>query len=238
MAKYQNPLKLIIESKDFGSNVLKPVVTTSAIKDGPKDYFLEGIFIQANVKNRNGRNYPKPLMERCVQKYVAERMNPQVGLRSFGELGHPDGVEINLDKVSHYVVSLDWDKDDVVGKAKVLVKNPCGRIIQTFIDDDLTIGVSTRGLGSLSKNISKDGSKQVESYEMIAIDAVADPSAPKGFVDGIMENKEYIIGDNGLITECYNGLERNLSSLPIKSDAKQKVMLDALEKFLKEIKNI
>lgn len=229
-------LKLIVEAKDFAAKPVRSIIHPSD-DSGQKTYFIEGIFIQTETKNRNGRNYPKSLMEQCVQKYLNERMNPQVGYRSFGELGHPEGTEINLDKVSHYVTELNWNGNDVIGKAEILADNPCGRIVETFLKKKLTIGVSTRGLGALGKQPMQDGSKPVLSYEMIAIDIVADPSAPKGFVDGILENKEYIIKDNDCILECYEGIERELSILPTKSSEKEKIFLEAFEKFMKEITN-
>lgn len=227
-------LRLIVEAD---RNIINPVKKTIKESDaGGKNYFIEGIFIQTEEKNRNGRRYPKALMEQCVQKYIRERMNPDIGYRSFGELGHPDGVEINLDRVSHYTTDLAWNGNDVVGKAKILGKNPSGRIVETFLEDNLLLGVSTRGLGALNKKENRDGSKNVDAYDMIAIDIVADPSAPKGFVDGILENKEYIIQNNGLIVECYEGLEQDLSSLSTKSEEKQKQFILALEKFLSKMK--
>ena len=229
-----NNLKLIVESDYRSCNTVKKLIKEGA--DGNKDYFIEGIFIQTEAKNRNGRWYPKNLMIECVNKYIAERMNSQHGIRSFGELGHPDGVEINLDRVSHYVVDLKWNGNDVVGKAKIMAKNPSGRIVQTFLEEGLTLGVSTRGLGALSKKERPDGAKFVDAYDMIAIDIVADPSAPKGFVDGILENKEYIIQDNGIIVEAYERLEQNLSSLPTKSEDRQKLFVDEMEKFLINLK--
>jgi hypothetical protein len=226
-------MKLIVEAREFDKKAVESLV--EAVEGGGQNYFIKGVFIQTEAKNRNGRNYPKPLMEACVAKYMQERMNP-AAMRSFGELGHPDGVEINLDKVSHYVTELVWSGNDVVGKAEILTDNPSGRIVETFLKKKLTIGVSTRGLGSLGKVPKADGSKPVTSYEMIAIDIVADPSAPKGFVDGILENKEYIIKDSGCILECYEGLEREISSLPRHYEAKEKLLLEALEKFMTEIK--
>jgi len=231
-------LKLITEAKDFN---LRPVdVLIESAKDdetgiSKKSYFIEGPFIQTNTKNRNGRKYILSQMQECVQKYVNERMNPNFGFRSYGELGHPNGVEINLDRVSHYTKSLEWQGNDCIGKAEILTDNPCGKIVETFLKKKLRLGVSTRGLGSLAEDANQDGSKDVESYEMIAIDIVSDPSAPKGFVDGILENKEYIIKDGGIIVECYNQLESTVSTLPTKSEDKNKVFLKALENFLKDL---
>jgi hypothetical protein len=177
-------------------------------------------------------------MKDVVQKYVNERMNPQFGFRSFGELGHPDGVEINLDKVCHYTTELIWKGNDCYGKAKVFSTHPSGRILETFLEENLRVGVSTRGLGSLAEEENRDGSKDVTAYKMIAIDAVADPSAPKGFVDGIMENKKYIVGNDGVILECYDGLERKLSSLPTKSQERNRLFIESVEEFLTGLKKL
>jgi hypothetical protein len=232
-------LRLIVEAKNFDAAPLTALYET--VKDEvtgatEKKYYITGPFVQTNVKNRNGRVYPKQLMEACVEKYKNERMNPKTGYRSFGELGHPDGVELNLDKVSHYITELNWQGNDCIGKAKILTGNPSGRIVQTFLDEGcLRIGSSTRGLGVLAEQASQDGSKQVQQYEMIASDIVADPSAPQGFVQGILENKAYIIGENGLITECYDALEKSVSVLPKDSELRKALYLIELNKFLKNM---
>lgn len=224
--------KLITEANDFLP--IDTIVEKVKHDDGYKQhYFIEGPFIQCEVKNRNGRNYSKELMERSVEKYKVERMSNL--LRSFGELGHPEGIEINLDKVCHYVTSLDWQGNNCIGKAKILSNHPSGRILETFLEEKLTVGVSTRGLGALAEEPNQDGSKQVEAYEMIAIDAVADPSAPQGFVDGILENKKYIVQDNGVILECYDNLEKQVRILPTKLDDRAKLFTNLLENFLKNI---
>lgn len=229
-------LKLLVEAKDFDLRPIDTIVESVKQEDGStsKNYYIEGPFIQTESKNRNGRKYKLQKMVECVQKYVNERMNPNFGFRSFGELGHPEGVEINLDRVSHYTNKLEWNGNDCIGKAEIITENPCGRIVETLLKKKLRLGVSTRGLGSLSDRQNQDGSKDVDTYEMIAIDIVADPSAPKGFVDGILENKEYIIKDGGVIVECYNNLERVLTDLPTHSDDKNKLFLKAFENFLKD----
>lgn len=226
-------LKLIVEAKSFDANPVERLFEKD--DNGAKSYYIQGPFIQTNVKNRNGRNYPKPLMVECVQNYINDRMNEKTGFRSYGELGHPDGVEINLDKVCIYVQSFNWQGNDCIGKAKVLKQHPSGRIVETLLEENLRLGVSTRGLGALAKVPSRDGSKLVEAYEMIAVDVVADPSAPQGFVDGILENKQYIIQDNGVIAECFDRLENNLVSLPKDSVLREIMFTEALNKFLKNI---
>lgn len=226
-------MKLIVESNLIESQPVH-LLKESANPNGQQSYYIEGIYIQTNVKNRNGRVYPKQLMEQCVSKYVDQRMRENT-IRSFGELGHPDGVEINLDKVCHYITEFRWDGNDCIGKSKVLNKHPSGRILETFLEEGLCVGVSTRGIGALSEQKQTNGSKLVEAYDMIAVDVVADPSAPKGFVDGIMENKEYIIQDNGIIVECYENLERKLCSLPKDSELRNALFLEELKNFLKNV---
>ena len=229
-------LKLFTEAKDYDLRPVDSIIESIKQDDGTtsKLYHIEGPFIQTESKNRNGRRYRLQKMVECVQNYVNERMDPKFGFRSFGELGHPEGVEINLDRVSHYTEKLDWHGNDCIGKAEIITDNPCGKIVETFLKKKLRLGVSTRGLGALSDIENKDGSKDVDTYQMIAIDIVADPSAPKGFVDGILENKEYIVKDGGIIVECYNNLERVVSDLPRHSDDKNKLFLSALQNFLKD----
>lgn len=233
-------LVLITEAENYFDRPLEAIVEQVKLGDGSvdKNYYVEGPFIQTECKNRNGRNYKKSLMEESVGEYITERMDPNFGLRSFGELGHPEGIEINLDKVCMYTTSLQWQGNDCIGKAKVLKSHPAGRILQTFLDDKLRIGVSTRGLGSLSDVENSDGSKDVEAYQMIAIDAVADPSAPKGFVNGILENKQYIVKDDGVILECYDRLEKKVSILPRKIEERAIHFQSALTEFLDGMKKI
>lgn len=233
-------LFLITESKEFDCHSVETIIESVTDETGQKqkNYYINGVFIQCNVKNRNGRNYSDKLMKPVVDKYKRERMDQNFGFRSFGELGHPEGVEINLDKVCHYTKSLEWHGNDCIGKAELLIANPSGRILQTFLDKKLRVGVSTRGLGALAEEANRDGSKEVTAYEMIAVDAVADPSAPKGFVDGILENKQYIVQDNGIILECYDNLQKSVSILPRKSDARAKLFIESVETFLSDLRKL
>lgn len=225
------PLKLIVES-DFGTACPIEVLTETK-EDGKKQYYIKGPFIQTNIKNRNGRKYPLELMKQVVDKYKLDRMTN--AFRSFGELGHPDGVEINLDRVAHYIQELEWVGSNCMGKAKILSGNPMGRIVETILEEKLVLGTSTRGLGTLAKTENSDGSKTVTSYEMIASDIVADPSAPQGFVQGILENKEYIIQEGGVIVECYNSLEQSLIQLPKDSELREGLFLESMKTFLKNL---
>ena len=172
-------------------NEAKPLVESK--DNGKKDYFIEGVFMQADIKNRNGRVYPKEIMDKEVKRYIKEFVNEQ---RAFGELGHPEGATINLDKVSHMITELNEDGTNWVGKAKIL-STPNGEIVKNLIDDGAKLGVSSRGLGSLEQ---KSDAQYVKSDFQLATagDIVADPSAPDAFVDGIMEGVEWIM-DNGIL---------------------------------------
>ena len=164
-------------------------------KEGKKNYFIEGVFLQAELKNRNGRMYPLRTLSREVAKYDENYI--QKG-RALGELGHPDGPSINLDRVSHKIQSLKEDGNNFIGKAKIL-DTPMGNIAKNLLDEGVRLGVSSRGMGSL---IKKEGCNVVADDFMLATaaDIVADPSAPDAFVDGIMEGKEWV-WDNGILKE-------------------------------------
>ncbi len=172
-------------------NEARPIVT-EANEKGKKDYFIEGVFMQADIKNRNGRIYPKEIMEKEVKRYIKEFVEQK---RAFGELGHPEGPTINLDKVSHMITELHEDDNNYVGKAKIL-STPNGEIVKNLIDDGAKLGVSSRGLGSLEQ---KGNAQYVKNDFQLATagDIVADPSAPEAFVEGIMEGVEWIM-DNGV----------------------------------------
>ena len=161
----------------------------------PKKYFIEGIFMQSEKKNKNGRIYPLPVLEKEVNRYVKEYVTPK---RAFGELGHPDGPTVNLDRASHMITSLVKEGKNFVGRAKVL-DTPNGKIVKCLIDEGARLGVSSRGMGTL-KPESKAQVVQDDFYLATAADIVADPSAPNAFVEGIMEGREWI-WDNGLLRE-------------------------------------
>ena len=159
-------------------------------KDGKKNLFIEGVFLQSNLKNRNGRVYPKEVMAKEVARYTSEQIDKN---RALGELGHPDGPTVNLDRVSHMIVSLKEDGDNWVGKAKIL-ETPMGKIAANLIEAGAQLGVSSRGLGSIKE---RSGISEVQDDFMLATaaDIVSDPSAPDAFVEGIMENREWIMVD-------------------------------------------
>ena len=182
-------MKLISEYNDYS---VSPVIIEENEK-GQKEYFIEGVFMQSEIKNRNGRVYPKEIMAKEVKRYNKEFVEQD---RAFGELGHPEGPTINLDKVSHLITKLEEDGNNYVGRAKIL-STPNGQIVRNLIDDGAKLGVSSRGLGSLEQ---KNGAQHVKSDFQLATaaDIVADPSAPEAFVEGIMEGVEWIY-ENGIL---------------------------------------
>ena len=180
-------MKLISE---YTENNLEVII--EANENGKKKYIIEGVFAQAETKNRNGRIYPMEVMEKAVGKYVGDQVSKG---RAVGELNHPEGPTVNLDKVSHKIESLDMDGKDVVGRATIL-ETPMGQIVKGLLDGQVQLGVSTRGMGSLQNN----GNAMVVKPDFIlnAVDIVQDPSAPSAFVNGVMEGVEWV-WNNGII---------------------------------------
>ena len=202
---------------------------SEARDDGNKDYFIRGPFMQANIKNRNGRVYPAEVLEKEVNRYTTENVQKN---RAYGELGHPTSPTINLDRVSHMIKELTRDGDNFIGKAKIMTETPMGRIVKNLMDEGASLGVSSRGMGSLK---NKNGAAEVQNdfYLATAADIVADPSAPDAFVEGIMEGKEWV-WDNGVIKEAdINKLKRTITKAPVKdlTEAKLKVWSDFLSKL-------
>ena len=177
----------------------------------PKQYFIEGIFMQSERKNKNGRVYPLPVLEKEVNRYVKEYVEPK---RAFGELGHPDGPTVNLDRASHMIQSLKKEGKNFVGRAKIL-DTPNGKIVKSLIDEGARLGVSSRGMGTL-KPEKKAQVVQNDFYLATAADIVADPSAPNAFVEGIMEGVEWI-WDNGLLkAQDVERARNNIQNAPSK----------------------
>ena len=181
-------MKLISE---FTENDIE-FITEQDKKTGKKGYKIRGIFAQAEKKNRNGLVYPMPIIEKAVNKYDTEQV--QRG-RAVGELNHPDGPTVNLDKVSHKINKLEFQGNDVVGEASIL-ETPMGQIIKGLLDGGVTFGVSTRGMGSLSQR--NNAMVVNDDYILNAVDIVQDPSAPGAFVNGIMEGVEWV-WNNGVV---------------------------------------
>ena len=214
-----NTVKLISEA-------VENVEFITEEKKGGKDYKIRGIFMQADVKNRNGRVYPMEILRKEVTKYNKNFIQQN---RAFGELGHPDGPTVNLERVSHMITSLTPDGKNFIGEAKIM-ETPMGKIVKNLMDEGAKLGVSSRGMGSLNQ---KNGASYVRDdfYLATAADIVADPSAPNAFVEGIMEGKEWVWNNGSLV-------EAHVADLKKKFDVKKRrneANIRALEfaKFLK-----
>ena len=191
-----------------------------------KNYFIEGIFMQSETKNRNGRVYPKAILQKEVKRYNDSFIKTK---RAFGELGHPDGPTVNLERVSHMITELVEDGANFVGRAKIM-DTPYGKIVKNLIDEGAKLGVSSRGMGSLKP--VQDGLQEVQGdfYLATAADIVADPSAPQAFVNGVMEGKEWI-WDNGILDERH--IARIEKSMKLKSTTESQTK--AFENFMSKL---
>jgi len=207
-------------------------VITEAKENGEKTYFIEGIFMQGNQKNRNGRIYPVDVLEREVGRYNTEYIQKN---RAYGELGHPQGPTINLDRVSHMIKELYRDGDNFKGKAKIM-DTPMGNIVKNLMSEGATLGVSSRGMGSLK---AKNGANEVQNdfYLATAGDIVADPSAPDAFVEGIMEGKEWV-WDNGIIKEVDIVNYRDEINESIRKRQKEEATMQVFENFLQKLRKL
>jgi len=207
-------------------------VITEAKENGDKTYFIEGIFMQGNQKNRNGRIYPVDVLEREVERYNTEYIQKN---RAYGELGHPQGPTINLDRVSHMIKELYRDGDNFKGKAKIM-DTPMGNIVKNLMNEGATLGVSSRGMGSLK---AKNGVNEVQNdfYLATAGDIVADPSAPDAFVEGIMEGKEWV-WDNGIIKEVDIVNYRDEINESIRKRQKEEATMQVFENFLQKLRKL
>jgi hypothetical protein len=200
---------------------------SEAADNGEKKFIIDGIFMQAEQVNRNRRIYPKTVLEKAVRKYVSEYVNKG---RAVGELNHPEGPTINLDKVSHRITELQWNGNDVVGKALIL-DTPMGKIVKGLLEGGCQLGVSSRGMGTVA---SKNGQSFVnDDFVLSTVDIVQDPSAPSAFVNGIMEGVEWI-WDNGLLKaqqlEKYETEIKKASSASL-AEAQTKIWTDFLSKL-------
>ena len=200
---------------------------TEANESGGKNYKIRGVFLQADVKNRNGRVYPYPILQKEVKRYNKEFIQKK---RAFGELGHPDGPTVNLERVSHMITDLYADESNFLGEAKVM-DTPYGKIVKNLIDEGAQLGVSSRGMGSLEP---KSGAQYVRDdfYLATAADIVADPSAPNAFVEGIMEGKEWV-WDNGIVKEV--DIENYRKQIEVKRINRGKAEVAAWEDFVSKL---
>ena len=214
--------------KLFSEAVEEVEYITEAADSGKKNYKIKGVFLQADIKNRNGRIYPMEVLEKEVAKYNRNFIREK---RAFGELGHPDGPTVNLERVSHITTSLVPDGKNFLGEAKIM-DTPMGKIVQNLMDEGCKLGVSSRGMGSLQQ---KGGTNYVKDdlYLATAADIVADPSAPNAFVEGVMEGKEWVWNNGALV-------EAHVADLRKKFDVKSRQRqsnVEALEfaRFLKKL---
>lgn len=195
-----------------------------------KQYFIEGIFLQSELKNRNGRMYPEATMDREVSRYIKEQVQNN---RAYGELGHPDNPSINLDRVSHLIVDLRKEGTNYVGKAKIL-ETPMGNIARALLEGGSNLGVSSRALGSLKSN--DEGVQIVQDDFMLstAADIVADPSAPDAYVRGIMESKEWVFVDGKFVEKQIEEVKSFIKKTSSKNLEEAKII--AFQHFLMKIK--
>lgn len=218
-----NGYKLIIESS---TEDLEYVITEKNSKE-PSSLFIQGPFLMANEKNRNGRIYMLEQMQREVDRYTKEMISTK---RALGELNHPTSVEVNPERACHIIESFAQQGNVWVGKSKVLTNTPMGKIVSALILDNVKLGVSSRSLGKLKP---MDGYNEVEDFKLITVDVVHDPSVNTAFVNGIYESKEWMLTDHGYVEPQYDILDKTLQNLPKKQEEKQLVMIEAVKVFLK-----
>ena len=214
--------------KLFSEAVEEVQYITEEKEDGGKNYKIKGIFMQADVKNRNGRVYPFEVLQKEVSKYNKNFIKEK---RAFGELGHPEGPTVNLERVSHLITDLYPDGKNFIGEAKIM-ETPMGKIVKNLMDEGAKLGVSSRGMGSLDQ---RNGANYVRDdfYLATAADIVADPSAPNAFVEGIMEGKEWVWNNGALVEAHVAELKKKFDVKKRQRDAK----MEALEfaKFLQKL---
>ena len=214
--------------KLFSEAVEEVQYITEEKEDGGKNYKIKGIFMQADVKNRNGRVYPFEVLEKEVKKYNKNFIREKL---AFGELGHPEGPTVNLERVSHLITDLYPDGKNFIGEAKIM-ETPMGKIVKNLMDEGAKLGVSSRGMGSLDQ---RNGANYVRDdfYLATAADIVADPSAPNAFVEGIMEGKEWVWNNGALVEAHVAELKKKFDVKKRQRDAK----MEALEfaKFLQKL---
>lgn len=200
-----------------------------AKESGKKNYFIEGVFMQGDLQNRNGRVYPVSVLQREAERYMKEAVQAN---RAYGELGHPSGPTINLDRVSHMIKELRQEGANFYGKAKIM-DTPMGNIVKNLMDEGASLGVSTRGMGSLKENKAGFMEVQDDFHLATAADIVADPSAPDAFVRGIMEGKEWV-WDNGILKEMrVNEMRKQIRSSPL--NRLEETKLNVFASFLNEL---
>lgn len=215
-------MKLIVEQVEDVQYI------TEEADNGEKKVFIEGIFMQAEKENRNRRIYPKKILESAVNKYVSEQVSTG---RAVGELNHPEGPQINLDKVSHRITELRWENNDVYGKAQIL-KTPMGEIVSGLIEGGVKLGVSSRGMGSIEEKNNKTYVK--DDFMLASVDIVQDPSAQEAFVNGIMEGVEWIVTPDGKYQQFAENTRKKIHNTP--RNSLPQAQLEAWANFLAVLK--
>ncbi|MBT71718.1 MAG: primosomal protein [Gammaproteobacteria bacterium] len=217
-------MRLISEYHDSNLQVI-----TESKKDGGKTYVIEGVFMQADKKNRNGRVYGKAILENAVNKYVKEQVKTG---RAVGELNHPEGPTINLDKVSHKITELKFEGSDVIGKASIL-DTPMGKIVEGLLEGGVKLGVSSRGMGTL---VNKQGTSHVgKDFMLSTVDIVQDPSAPGAFVNGIMEGVEWVWQNGALCPQEIEEIETEIKEA--RGMRSSNIEIKAFKNFLSKLVN-
>ena len=217
-------MKLITE---YTTNDVQCIVEKK--ENGEKKYIIEGVFAQADKKNRNGRVYPKAILEPAVEKYVKEQVKTN---RAVGELNHPEGPTVNLDKVSHLISELKFEGTNVVGKAQIL-PTPMGKIVEGLLEGGVQLGVSTRGMGSL---VQKNGAMEVgKDFILSTVDIVQDPSAPEAFVNGVMEGVDWVWNNGILAPQVIENMETEIKNAP--KAFRPEVQIREFKNFLSLIKS-
>ena len=206
-------------------------VLTEESENGKKSLYIEGVFLQGNIPNRNGRRYNTETLDREVQRYMKESVEKG---RAYGELGHPNGPSINLDRVSHMITELRREGDNFIGKAKIS-STPMGQIAAGLIEDGAQLGVSSRGMGSLKEG--KDGVMEVQDdfYLATAADIVADPSAPDAFVNGIMEGVEWVWNNGKPVAHTLEEMQEEIEKSSRMKKLNEQKKLELFQKFLQSL---
>lgn len=217
--------KLIVETP---RDDIEYVINEKNSKE-PSSLYIQGPFLMANEKNRNGRIYMLEQMTREVDRYTKEMIATK---RALGELNHPTSVEVNPERACHVIESFSQQGNVWIGKSKVLTNTPMGKIVSALILDNVKLGVSSRSLGKLKP---MGDYNEVEDFKLITVDVVHDPSVNTAFVNGIYESKEWMLTDHGHVESAYDALDKTLSKLPKHADDKQLLMIEAVKQFLKSL---
>lgn len=222
------PLKLITETV----HDIKTLVEQN--EQGKPSYFIEGVFMQGNVRNQNGRVYPTDILVREMQRYQKDYIDRK---RALGELGHPDSPTVNLDRVSHMITEMAQQGNNFVGRAKIMTETPMGKIVKALIEEGAELGVSTRGLGSLQD--TGHGMEVQDDFFLATVDIVADPSAPDAFVRGIMEGKTWV-WESGVIKECaLNQIAKDIDMAHVPTvtqTVRAESLVESYKKFLRALR--